>query len=360
MNEIERIYLLLQSFLGTSKQGGYDSTTTQYQFNCPSCADEKGAIDNKYNLEVSLALDKMQFHCWSCGISGTLSKLIKMYGTHDLVVEYFSLIDGIRKSRLYDITLFTGHTESEIFRPALSLPKTFKKVDLKNCDDKRVSTYLISRGIDQNIIDTYNIGYTSWDETLKGFKCRIIVPSYDEFGVLNFFVGRDYLPENKNGFKRPKYKNCEADKKDIVFNEELIDWDSTIYLCEGIFDSLVYENAVPLMGKYLDTDFYLYKKLVARANGDVVIALDSDTKPEETMELYRLLNSTRLKNKIKYIYLGTDNIPYKDFSQIYEFEGKSGLIKTFAQTKQYEEIDLIYDKDNHSLRRHSHSKHEEA
>ena len=59
MDDIERIYLILVSFLGESKQGGYDSSLTQYQFNCPSCADEKGAVDNKYNLEVSLAIDKM-------------------------------------------------------------------------------------------------------------------------------------------------------------------------------------------------------------------------------------------------------------------------------------------------------------
>ena len=341
MNEIERIYLILISFLGESKQGKFDSNTTQYQFNCPSCADEKGGIDNKYNLEISLALDKLQFHCWSCGISGTISKLIKSYGNKDLLKEYYSIIDSIKKSKLYDINLFSGYTESEIFKPTLELPKTFKKVDLKSCSDYRVVKYLVGRGIDQDIIDTYNIGYTSWEEKENGWKCRIIIPSYDEYGILNYYVGRDYLPENKEAsFKRIKYKNCDNDKKEIIFNENLIDWNSTIYLCEGIFDSLVYKNAIPLMGKVLKSDFYLYKKLIKNAKANIVIALDGDTTEEETKDIYRLLNNS-LKNKIFYINLGNNSCPYKDFSDIYENEGKEGIIRTFRLAKKYKEIDLL-------------------
>ena len=54
---MQRIYNILTTILGESKQGGYDASCTQYQFNCPYCADEKGGVDNKYNLEISLALN---------------------------------------------------------------------------------------------------------------------------------------------------------------------------------------------------------------------------------------------------------------------------------------------------------------
>ena len=53
---MQRIYNILSSILGESKQGGYDSSITQYQFNCPNCAEEKGEIDNKYNLDISFQL----------------------------------------------------------------------------------------------------------------------------------------------------------------------------------------------------------------------------------------------------------------------------------------------------------------
>lgn len=340
MDEIEQIYLILESILGESKQGQYDKDTTQYQFNCPQCADEKGAIDNKYNLEVSLALDKLMFHCWSCGISGTLSKLVGKYGGRTYLRQYMQLIDSLRKSKMYDINLFADNSKSEILKPVIELPKTFTKINLKTCSDYRVTKYLISRGIGQDIIDKYNIGYTTWEEQLSGWKCRIVVPSYDEYGVLNYFVGRDFLPENKN-FKRIKYKNCDADKKEIVFNEHLINWDSTIYLCEGIFDSLVFDNAIPLMGKALNDEFYLYHQITKLARGKIVIALDGDTKESESLRLFELLYCDKFKDKIYHIDLGTNECPYKDFSEIYENEGKEGMINVFRQAKKYEEFDLI-------------------
>ena len=57
--QMQRIYNILTTILGESKQGGYDKSVQQYQFNCPYCAEEKGGIDNKYNLEISFALGKL-------------------------------------------------------------------------------------------------------------------------------------------------------------------------------------------------------------------------------------------------------------------------------------------------------------
>ena len=46
---MQRIYKMITNLLGESKQGSYDNSITQYQFNCPNCAEEKGYVDNKYN-----------------------------------------------------------------------------------------------------------------------------------------------------------------------------------------------------------------------------------------------------------------------------------------------------------------------
>ena len=49
-----RQYNILASFLGESKQGGYQNGVEQYQFCCPSCAEDNGGKpDGKYNLEVN-------------------------------------------------------------------------------------------------------------------------------------------------------------------------------------------------------------------------------------------------------------------------------------------------------------------
>jgi hypothetical protein len=83
----KRQYNILASFLGESKQGGYQSGVEQYQFCCPSCAEENGnKPDGKYNLEVNFILGK--FHCWKCDTKGSIIKLVKRYGNYDLASEY--------------------------------------------------------------------------------------------------------------------------------------------------------------------------------------------------------------------------------------------------------------------------------
>ena len=149
----------MTSILGESKQGYYDSSVYQYQFNCPYCADEKGGVDNKYNLEVSFALGK--FHCWSCGNAGSLSKLIRARGGKPLVDEYFRIINDIKENKFYDLNLFKDN--GDIFEEqCLKLPKTYRKIDISTCRDKFLVEYLVKRKITQDIIDFYNI-FENWD-----------------------------------------------------------------------------------------------------------------------------------------------------------------------------------------------------
>lgn len=334
--DYSRIYNILEDFLGKSRQGGYSSDVTQYQFNCPSCAEENGDTpDDKYNLEVSLS--KLWYHCWKCEISGRLTKLIRKYGNRRILNEFNEAIKELKTASLYELDVpDTGLTVNTI--ETLTLPSSFKKINLKYCQDKRVVKYLLSRGFDQKIIDKHNLGYTSWEEEDKSWACRIIIPSYDSFGTLNYFVGRDYLPEKKDSqYFRPKYKNCDADKKQIVFQESLIDWDADVYLVEGAIDCLYAPNAIAMLGKSLTEDSELYNMLQRRCNGNVVICLDADTKLEETKKIYKKLNFGNLYGKVKYIRLER----YKDFGEIFEKCGRKGIISTLKTAKQFQEIDLI-------------------
>lgn len=326
--ELERIYGILSSFLGESKQGGYIDGITQYQFNCPYCADEKGYIDNKYNLEVSLEI--MKFHCWVDGISGSLSKLIKRWGGRNYLKEYFDIINDLKSSKLYEFSE-KENIEKEIRN--ISLPKTFKKINLKTCTDKYLKAYLKKRCIDQWTIDKFNIGATTWNEEEKSWANRIIIPSYDELGNLNYFVGRDFLPEKENTeFKRPKYKNCDADKKEIVFQESLVDWDGDVILVEGALDCIYGPNTISMLGKSLTSDSVLFSKLVEYANGKIFICLDNDTKEIETLKICRLLEGTKLSGRIYYIKMNE----YKDFGEAFEKDKIKGITKCIRSAVKYD------------------------
>lgn len=330
----EKIYRILEEILGASRQGDYNKDTDQYQFNCPCCAEENGGKpDNKYNLEVNLKLGK--YNCWKCGdtdgTKGNIRYLVKKYGTPLLYKRYKDEITFLIKSKMYDINLFSAKKEEED-ENFVSLPRTFSKIDLSNCPDT-LREYLEKRKIDQTIIDKFNIGYTSWNEYERMMRNRIIIPSYDEYGDLNYWVGRDFT-----GTQKIKYKNCNSDKKKIIFQESHINWDFDIILCEGAIDCLYPVNSISMLGKKLTKDTALFGNLTRRANGNIIIVLDSDTDITETKRIYGLLNFGRLKNKIWYVRMEK----YKDIGEVYENEGKKGVINTIKNKLQFKEYELVF------------------
>lgn len=340
----KNIYNILVTFLGESKQGCYSNDIEQYQFNCCRCAEDNGGIsDGKHNLEVLLSSNKgLKYHCWKCGdtdnMRGNLGNLIKRYGGSLLYQQYKSELDSIKKTRLYDINLFNDNPNEDIFNESvIKLPNTYKNIDLKTIKYKKLTDYLQKRGITQDIIDKFKIGYTDYNDNDWTMSNKIIIPSYDSFGDLNFYVGRDFTGKSKL-----KYKNCNADKKNIIFQESLINWDADIYLVEGAIDCLFLPNSISLLGKSLTKDTYLYNSLIKKCNANIIICLDGDTHIDETKRIYSSLNFGRLKNKIEYVRLGSEKIPYKDFGDLYVSEGKKGIIKTIKDAKQFSEIDLIF------------------
>ena len=330
----KKIYDILEDFLGESKQGEYDQSILQYQFNCPLCSEHNGGIpDGKFNLEINM--EKQKFLCWKDmeteNMKGNISYLIKRFGTPKHYENYKNEILSLKRLKLYDINAYSGVTfeNKEIF---IELPNTFKKIDLSNCPDKRVIEYCNKRKINQQIINKFNIGYTSWGEKDKSWSNRIIVPSYDSYGDLNYYIGRDFTDKSKQ-----KYKNCDSEKKEIVFQESHINPDADIILVEGTLDCIYANNTIPFLGKTLTKDSELYRFLYNKSNGRIIIAIDADTQIEETKKIYKLLNNGRLKNKIWYIRLNK----YKDFGEIYENLGTHGIINAIHSAKQFNEIELL-------------------
>ena len=344
--EIKRMEDLLIEFLGEPKSRYGSDIEGQRIFNCPCCAEENGGVpDGKYNLEVSFEKDLNHggvFNCWKCssrdrGMKGNVFKLIRKYGTADIYKEFKECVKAILETRMYDIDAFTGATETVIEKEAVRLPKTFKKIDIATCRNPSLLNYLDKRKIDQEMIDRFNLGYTEWDGEDFAFRNRIIIPSYDQFGELNYFIGRDFTGKGKI-----KYRNCDADKKELVFQESLIDWDAPIYLCEGAFDAMRFPlNGISMLGKVLTKDTALYRALYAKANSTITIVLDGDTHEDETKRIYMLLNFGRLKGKIRYINMAED-CNYKDMSELYEHEGKKGVINLLRKQREYDEFDLIF------------------
>ena len=164
---------------------------------------------------------------------------------------------------------------------ALALPKEYKPlhdVSTSEVTVRQALRYLKERGINSTDIKRYNLGYCESGR----YKDMIIIPSYDENGTLNYFVGRNFGPGDI------KYKNPQASKNIVPF-ELTINWDSPIVLCEGTFDAMaIKRNAIPLLGKILPEK--LMKKIVSSNVKQVFIALDNDALKQAINYCETLLN----------------------------------------------------------------------
>ncbi len=208
---------------------------------------------HKPKLQINIQTGK--WHCWVSNQGGhNLFQLLKKVGVSQ---QYFDELRELVDTKIY---VNTRTQETKVF---LFLPPEFKP--LWNGGDgivkRHALSYLYKREIDDSDILKYNIGYC--DEGL--YSNRIIIPSYDSEGQLNFFVGRDFYK---------KYRNCTT-TKDIIGFDLFINWDEPIILCEGVFDAMSFKrNAIPLFGKTVMTT--LHKKIIESKVNTIYLALDND------------------------------------------------------------------------------------
>ncbi len=236
--------------------GSYYKTNEEYLFWCPKCKHHK--------RKMSINFDKNVFKCWVCDYLGKdIGKLVYSYGKSSHK-QAWSSIAGV-----VDFSEIQKKTEKI---EKINLPSEF--ISLTGNDITPLSIparmYLKSRGITREDIMWWKIGYCPDGE----FKERIVIPSFDEYGELNYFIARSY-----SSGEWMRYKNPQAEK-DFVFNELYLDWKKDVTIVEGVFDAIVARNAIPLLGSTLRENSHIFQKIVDNCE-KVYIALDQDAKQKE-------------------------------------------------------------------------------
>jgi len=279
-DDAEILLEILHEILGDEKRH-YESRG-QIAYNCIECDEGR----NKGNLEVNYF--EHIWKCWSCsdenGTHGTLGKLIDRYGNK-------------KQKKVYNLLRPEEHKPKEKRVDKLKLPEGFTKFkdsSLIYPVRRQAYNYLTQRGITDKIIEKYGIGFC--DSGV--FSGRIIIPSYDSKDELNYFIARSWDPNS-----RAKYKNPESSKDEIIFFESTINWNADIHLCEGAFDAIFLPNSIAMLGKHMSE--LLLNTLYEKANGNIIICLDSDAF-QDAVKLYHNLNGGRLYGKVKIIKLTGD------------------------------------------------------
>ena len=195
---------LLEKVLNKS----YQMKNGEHAFYCPFC--------NHHKKKLQVNCETQKWHCWVCNKGGHKIGILlrKINAPKNIISEVLKVLGDYKGTR---------YEKEKVTEYDISLPNSYSPL-LKKSDDplyKNAISYLRRRGIDGRDILRYSIGYCP-----KGsYSNRIIIPSYDADGKLNYFIARDMFPNSKFKYKNPPMS------KDTVAFELLINWNEPIVLC---------------------------------------------------------------------------------------------------------------------------------
>ena len=161
---------------------------------CPACNENK-----KSKLKLVIRLDDGRYQCWVCGIKGgNIAYLASKYRKNaDALFSVFG--KKVKK-------------DQDKIPEQLQLPSesAFLLKDALDPDQKATVRYIKSRGLNLNDVYRWRMMYSS----SRAHRRRVIVPSFDIEGKLNYFISRSIDQDRK-----PRYVNSKVPKNDIIFNE---------------------------------------------------------------------------------------------------------------------------------------------
>ena len=205
------IVTLLESVLGK----GRIKANNNVAFHCPFCH------HHKPKLEINT--QSQHWHCWVCNAAGRkLPILFRRLNVDRKKVSKLIVL-------LEDVEYRPKKTTTDT--PVLHLPEGFKPLwefDRASPEYRNAVFYLRKRGINIQDILKYRIGYCDTGP----YNGKIVIPSFDANGSLNYFVSRAYYEDDTWKHKNPDVS------KDIIGFELHVNWDMPIILVEGAFDAI--------------------------------------------------------------------------------------------------------------------------
>jgi transcription elongation factor Elf1 len=299
-----QLFSLLDKVLG---QTAYIRKGEEAVYFCPFCS--------HYKKKLEVNVRTQEWHCWICNSCGKSirSLFYKLKAKDKYFDELYKIVGKTWKQK-----------EKEGEQPInLSLPDEFVPLwePSKSFDYGHAMSYLQDRRVTMDDILRYNIGYCEGGI----YRQRVLVPSYDRDGNINFFSARAYQEGNSYKYMLSPWP------KDIVGFELFINWDEPITIVEGVFDAMaIRNNAIPLFGTTLT--FALKLAIIKNKVKRVNIVLDNDAL-KQAVDIFDRIEDLQINQiDIHLIRLGE-----KDPS-ILGFEVTNKLIE---KSKAFEFSDII-------------------
>jgi transcription elongation factor Elf1 len=299
--QIESVMQVLHTHLGKStphKDG-------ERSFSCPFC--------NHYKQKLQVNIVSQKWHCWVCNARGqSINMLLRKSNAPTDAYPKIKEVYGERGSG--------PSSNYKTSRTLYSLPESYKPLYIKNnTPDYRNALYYAMKTRKLSAIDIlkHQVGYCDSGP----YAGMLIVPSYDDQGMLNYYVGRSFY-DNSLKHKNPPIS------KDVIGFDSHINWSEPITIVEGAFDAIATKrNTIPLFGKKilpkLRTQILHHK--VPRIN----LALDADAYKDSIVEIEYFLNNNI---RVHYVELGS-----KDPNEM----GYQNMIDAIGEAREITFFDLI-------------------
>ena len=249
--------------------GRYRTTGSEYLFTCPFCKHHKP----KFSVNLSRGAK-----CWVCDWkSPDVRRVVRRVGSFDQLQEWDAITGRVSLSAFDELF---GDYEDVVVEETIKLPDSFISLANRNVSLSSLAArqYLKSRGLTEKDLVNWKIGFCTSGE----YANRVIIPSFNMNGEVNYFIARAYNDDWM------RYKNPPV-SRDIVFNELFLDWDSDLTIVEGAFDAIVAgPNAVPILGSTLNEHSKLFQAIV-KHDTPIYIALDPDAEKKSNKLISALL-----------------------------------------------------------------------
>lgn len=276
----------LLSFFENILGSGREHNKGNFSFKCP--------WKNHRHSRLWVNLKTGEFQCFACqNLKGrTFYQLLKKINGTSSQFKKLKEILKDDQSIHYIKTKKNNNSSEELSLPDEFWPLAKKK---RSLEYNAALKYLKKRNINRDKIKKYNIGYAESGE----YSNRIIIPSYNKEGNLNYFVSRTY-------YDAPywKYKNPQCSRNIVPF-ELYISYKLPLIIVEGIFDAISIDyNTIPILGKKIPDK--IVQSCVLNDVEYVYLILDGDALPDYFAAITKFLKHDIY---VKPIFLEKDKDP---------------------------------------------------
>ncbi len=329
-----------------------------------------------HDPSMSISQDKQIFKCFVCGAGGNVFNFVKDYEKiqfNDAVIKVANYI-GYTLDEKYVINQTKIDPKQQALFNVLNEYVKYTRYILNTEDAIDAKKYLMNRGLDENTIQKFEIGYNLNNDQstkfllAKGFDLESCVKTnisrINEFGSKDVFNQRIVFPihnpqgqvvaftaRTMNPNESSKYINSTETplyiKGNLLYNYHRaiknIKQTKEIIIVEGVMDVIALdrvniENVVATLGTACTKEQIT---LIQNASNNVVLCYDSDSAGQTaTLKLARLLLAHKLNVSI------VQNNTGLDLDEIIEKKSKDALIKIMSQRTSY--LDFFF---NYSLTR---------